>query len=239
MFSHDISGRARLEKMKSDFINRASHELRTPLTGALLMCDLIDESSNEDERQEYWGHLRNELGRQRALVDRLLTVGRLETGSLKLNPEPLDLGLILKEAADTVYPLAKTSGIEIIQELETGLGPVVGDKGGLEQVFTNLVNNAVKFSQPGTTVLIHAETLHEGIQVTVEDHGVGIPAEDLPHLFEGFFRARNAVEKSIPGSGVGLYIVHSIIEELGGTVEVESQLNTGTRFKIWLPAARE
>ena len=239
MFAHDISVRTRLEKMKSDFINRASHELRTPLTGALLMCDLIEESTTEEERQEYWGHLRNELGRQRSLVERLLTVGRLETGSLKLNPEPLELKPILQEAVDTVFPLAKISSIEVEMEIEEGLPNVIGDKGALEQVFTNLLNNAVKFSPSGSKVRMSAGQKNEGVQVFIRDNGVGIPAEDIPHLFEGFFRAQNVIEKGIPGSGVGLYIVRSIIQELGGSVSVDSQLDMGTTFGVWLPAVRE
>jgi PAS domain S-box-containing protein len=235
LFAHDVSERARLEKMKSDFINRASHELRTPLTGAILMSELIDMGVSSEELQEYWGHLKEELNRQRSLVERLLTVGRIETGSFKLKPEPLDLKPILTEAQNTVFPQALTRSIQITTDVPDLLPLVIGDHNALEQVFTNLLGNAVKFSGEGSSVSLWTEIKDRGVSVWVKDQGVGIPAADIPHLFEGFFRAQNVIEKGIPGSGVGLYIVKSIIEELGGKVSVESELNQGTLFEVWLP----
>ncbi|MCE1254025.1 MAG: PAS domain-containing sensor histidine kinase [Anaerolineae bacterium] len=235
MFTHDISERARLEKLKSEFINRASHELRTPLTGAILMSELIDMGGDEAEIKEYWGHLKGELQRQRNLVERLLTVGRLETGSLKLNPEAMDLQPVLIESQNAVYPQAKIAMVNIESNVSEHLPQVIGDRSGLEQVFTNLLNNAIKFSKEGGSVNVHCEIKDRGVSVFVQDSGVGIPAADQPHLFEGFFRAQNAIEKGIPGSGVGLYIVKSIVEELGGKVGVTSKLNEGTTFEVWLP----
>ncbi len=235
LFTHDISERARLEKLKSEFINRASHELRTPLTGAILMSELMDLGGDETDLKEYWGHLKGELQRQRNLVERLLTVGRLETGSLKLNPEALDLKPVLIEAQNAVYPQAKTASITIESDVTEHLPLVIGDRSGLEQVFTNLLNNAIKFSKEGGSVTLRTEIKERGVSVYVQDQGVGIPAADQPHLFEGFFRAQNAIEKGIPGSGVGLYIVKSIVEELGGKVAVTSKLNEGTTFEVWLP----
>ena len=235
LFAHDISERARMEKMKSDFINRASHELRTPLTGAILMGELIDMGVSDAEFKEYWGYLKGELSRQRSLIERLLTVGRLETGSFKLKPEPVDLKSALTEAQNTVYPLALTRFIEIKSDIPDLLPLIIGDHNALEQVFTNLLNNAVKFSEEGSSISLWTEIKDKGISIWIKDQGVGIPAADIPHLFEGFFRAQNVIEKGIPGSGVGLYIVKAIIEELGGSVTVESVLNQGTIFEVWLP----
>ena len=235
LFSHDISERARLEKMKSDFINRASHELRTPLTGAILMSELIDMGGSKEEMDEYWDHLKGELSRQRSLVERLLTVGRLETGSLKLKPEEIELQPVLDEAKNTVYPLALTKSIEIITGIPGSLPLIMADRNALEQVFTNLLNNAVKFSDNGSKVHLTVAVNDENICVSIKDQGVGIPSSDLPHLFEGFFRAQNVIDKGIPGSGVGLYIVKNIIEEHGGKVTVNSKLNEGTEFEVSLP----
>ncbi|MBI9036081.1 MAG: PAS domain-containing protein [Bacteroidales bacterium] len=235
MFLHDVSERARLEKMKSDFINRASHELRTPLTGAILMSDLIQEGGDEGEMQEYWMHLRSELDRQRSLIERLLTVGRLETGSLRLSPVPMDIRETIEEACSAVFSMANQNNVIIKTELLEKMPLVNGDRTGLEQVLINLINNAVKFSPLGGEVLIRTTQDEQNLIIVVADQGVGIPDSDIPHLFGGFFRARNAVEQGIPGSGVGLYIVKSIIEELRGTVGVESKIGVGTKFLITLP----
>ena len=235
LFAHDISERSRLEKMKSDFINRASHELRTPLTGAILMSELLDMDVSDEEYKTYWSHLKGELSRQRSLVERLLTVGRLETGSLKLKPEPLDIKPILQEAQNSVYSQALIRSIKIEAEIPELMPLIIGDHGALEQVFTNLLNNAVKFSRDNSQVSLWADIKDKGISVWIKDQGMGIPAGDISHLFEGFFRAQNVIEKSIPGSGVGLYIVKSIIEELGGKVSVNSVLNEGAVFEVWLP----
>jgi signal transduction histidine kinase len=110
----------------------------------------------------------------------------------------------------------------------------LGDKSGLQQVFINLINNAVKFSPEGSSVEV-VLTLESGTaRVAISDHGMGIPAEDIPHLCERFFRGRNVTIAEIPGSGIGLYIVKSIVEELGGSIQVESVLKQGTTISVTL-----
>jgi signal transduction histidine kinase len=112
---------------------------------------------------------------------------------------------------------------------------VNGDKSSLQQVFVNLLNNAVKFTPPGGVIRLLAFGETGGVIVQVHDTGIGIPAEDLPHLFSRFFRAGNATRDEIPGSGVGLYTIKAIVEKLGGRVRVESQLDQGSTFEVWLP----
>lgn len=142
----------------------------------------------------------------------------------------------MEEAVSSVYPMAALKDIQIQKDVNGDVPDVIGDKGGLEQVFTNLLNNAVKFSNNDGEVKIIVQNNNSGVSVWVKDQGVGIPENDLPNLFEGFFRAQNAMDRGIPGSGVGLYIVKSIITELGGTVNAESVLDVGTTFEVWLPA---
>lgn len=230
----DISDQARLDQMKSDFINRASHELRTPLTTAILMSDLLQNSTDEKEKAEYWQILNNELNRQKSLIDRLLTAGRLESGRLTLEPEALDLIAILDESAMAVKSIAKKKNIEINISAPPAPLMVWGDKSGLQQVFVNLINNATKFSPEGSTIKVEVSEVANRVQVAISDQGLGIPPEDLPNLFEQFFRARNVTLAEIPGSGVGLYIVKSIITELKGEIKVQSELNKGTTFVITL-----
>ena len=114
---------------------------------------------------------------------------------------------------------------------------IMGDKGGLQQVFINLINNAVKFSPDGSVVDVIVTKNEKEVLISIADHGLGIPPESLPHLFERFYRAKNVTIAEIPGSGIGLFIVKSIIEELGGKIEVKSESNVGTTFTIYLRQA--
>lgn len=230
----DITEQAKLNEMKSDFINRASHELRTPLTAAILMSELIQEGGTTEELDEYWRTLKSELNRQKILIDRLLIAGRLENGMMKLEIGPMDIRPVLEESLMAVKAIANKRAVAL--QLDAADGPlyILGDKSGLQQVFINLINNAVKFSPPETTVRIAVRANDNSVSVSVSDHGVGIPRESLPHLFERFYRAKNVTIAEIPGSGIGLYIVKSIVEELGGTIEVESVLAAGTTFTVHL-----
>lgn len=232
----DISEQTRLEQMKSDFINRAAHELRTPLTTTLMMANLIQEGGTEEELRRYWSILNTELERQRNLVEELLKMGRLESDTFLFSIAPLDLAATLEEALKAIAPLANAKPLGVSVEIAPQLPLVNGDKSSLQQVFVNLLNNAVKFTPPGGAIRLLAFSGMGGVTVQVHDTGIGIPAEDLPHLFSRFFRASNATLNEIPGSGVGLYTIKAIVEKLGGRVRVESQLNQGTTFEVWLPS---
>jgi PAS domain S-box-containing protein len=230
----DISEQARLDQMKSDFINRASHELRTPLTAAILMTELLQGGGTREETTEYLGALMRELNRQKELVDQLLLAGRLESGRMKLDAVPMDLIPVLKESALAVKAMATKRHISIKLEAEQESIRVLGDVSGLSQVFINLINNAVKFSPEGKAVEVLTALNEREVRISIVDHGLGIPPEAIQHLFERFFRARNVTVAEIPGSGVGLYIVKSIVDELGGKIEVRSELNQGTTFIVSL-----
>ncbi len=233
----DISEQARLEQMKSDFINRAAHELRTPLTTAILMANLIQEGGTEEELRRYWGILNTELERQRNLVEELLKMGHLEGDAFLFSIAPLDLTATLEEALKAITPLANAKLLELSVGITPQLPLVNGDKSSLQQVFVNLLSNAIKFTPPGGAIRLLAFGETGGVVVQVHDTGIGIPPEDLPHLFSRFFRASNATRNEIPGSGVGLYTIKAIVEKLGGRVQVESRLHQGTTFEVWLPAA--
>jgi len=230
----DITEQAKLNQMKSDFINRASHELRTPLTSAILMTELIQEGGTPEELDEYWHTLKSELNRQKILIDRLLIAGRLESGMMKLEIGPMDLIPVLEESIMAVKPIASKGKVSLIMTAQQRPLQVIGDTSGLQQVFINLINNAVKFSPPqGSVKVIVTENEGEGL-VEIVDSGLGIPEQAIPHLFERFYRAKNVTIAEIPGSGIGLYIVKSIVEELGGTIRVKSVLNQGTTFTVVL-----
>ena len=233
----DVTEQFRLNQMKSDFINRASHELRTPVTSAILMAELIQEGGTKEEVEEYWRTLRSELNRQKILIDRLLIAGRLESGMMKLEHAPIDVWPLLEESVRAVKPIANKRKVKIqVYPLETS-PKVIGDKSALEQVFINLINNAAKFSTEGKSVTVSATETDDELNVMIADQGLGIPPEAIPHLFERFYRARNVTIAEIPGSGIGLYIVKSIVEELGGRISVHSEINVGTMFTVTLKKA--
>ena len=230
----DITDQAQLNEMKSDFINRASHELRTPLTSAMLMTELIQEGGTQEELGEYWRTLSSELNRQKILIDRLLIAGRLESGMMTLEHAPIDLIPVLEESIMAVQAIANKRRVILDLKTERRQVFILGDKSGLQQVFINLINNAAKFSVEGSSVKINVREAEDEVCVSISDQGLGIPPDALPYLFERFYRAKNVTIAEIPGSGIGLYIVKSIVEELGGKIKVDSELNEGTTFTITL-----
>jgi signal transduction histidine kinase len=233
----DITDMVRLNEMKTDFINRASHELRTPLTAVILMADLIQQGGTDDELQEYWRILRNELNRQKNLIDRLLMAGRLESGMMKLESVPLNVIPVLVDSIQAVKPIANKKNIDLVLNAPENSVNILGDNSALQQVFINLVTNATKFSPENSKVLVAIHFSDGFVDVSVTDSGMGIAPDAIPHLFEKFYRAKNVTVAEIPGSGIGLYIVKSIIEELGGKIEVKSELNKGTTFLVHLRPA--
>jgi len=235
----DITDMINLNEMKTDFINRASHELRTPLTAVILMADLIQQGGTEEELDEYWRTLRNELNRQKSLIDRLLMAGRLESGMIKLEGLPMDLLPVLEESIQAVKPIANKKKVSLLLNAPAGPVTILGEKGALEQVFINLINNATKFSPEGSEVRITVTRSDEYVSILIQDQGMGIAPEAVPHLFEKFYRAKNVTIAEIPGSGIGLYIVKSIIEELGGKIDVKSELNNGTAFIVHFKPATD
>ena len=230
----DVTDQAQLNEMKSDFINRASHELRTPLTAAILMTELIQDGGTQEELNEYWRTLKSELNRQKILIDRLLIAGRLESGMMTLERAPLDLIPVLEESIMAVKPIAGKRRVRLDLKTERKSVLVLGDKSGLQQVFINLINNAAKFSPEGSAVTIDVTETEAEVRVSISDQGLGIPKESVPHLFERFYRAKNVTIAEIPGSGIGLYIVKSIVDELGGSIRVETELSKGTMFIVSL-----
>ena len=201
------------------------------------MVELIQEGGTPDEIEECWRTLKAELNRQKELIDRLLMAGRLESGMMKIEVRTLDLVPIVRESMQSVHSLLtrRDTTLALTSDQEAYL--VQGDKGALQQVFVNLIINAAKFSPEGSQVEIHISHNQTHVNCAIVDKSIGIPQEDLPHLFERFYRARNVTIAEIPGSGIGLYIVHSIVKELGDEITVDSVPDKGTTFTVCLKKA--
>ncbi|MEI7849976.1 MAG: PAS domain S-box protein, partial [Chloroflexota bacterium] len=235
----DVSERNRLEQMKSDFINRATHELRTPIATMMLMANLIDGHPDPVEFEEYWSVIKSEIARERTLVDHLLSAGQLESDHYNFKFRSMQVEYLIENVVKQHRYLAEEKNITLSYEsmLEDGQGPhlVRADESALMQVFNNLVGNAIKYTPYDGFVKIKVQCSRGCIEVIVSDTGMGIPSQDIPMLFTRFFRGSNAIDQEVQGTGIGLFIVRSILDKHGGNVQVSSELDRGSRFDVLLP----
>jgi len=228
----DVSAKKNLERLKSDFINNATHEMRTPLTTILLMIDLMEKTVDPSKKEEYWDILKGEVIRERMLIEDLLTVSRIEKGKYSGIQKQLNICTAVHEAISAIQPQARGLGIQIKEQLPNKEIFVIGDPNSIQMVFSNLLSNAIKFSPQKGNIEVSILEKANKVNISFNDHGIGIPKEDLPQIFSRFYRGTNAVKGEIQGSGMGLYIVDHLIREMGGTITVESTIGKGTRFTI-------
>jgi signal transduction histidine kinase len=227
----------RLDRTKDEFLSLVSHELRTPLTSIRGYVELLpDDAPLSPAQAGFLQVIQRNVARLTSLVEDLLFVARLDEGRVQLAESTVDVAELLVQAADTSRPMA--DGRRVGLTVETGnLPPVRGDRERLAQLIDNLVANAVKFTPEGGAVTLRARDGDGRVHVDVADTGIGIPADELEHLFDRFFRASTAREAAMPGTGLGLAIAQSIAEAHGTRLEVESQIGRGTTFSFDLPRA--
>jgi two-component system sensor histidine kinase ResE len=239
----DVTEEVKLEKLRKDFVANVSHEIRTPLSmlqgySEALMDDI---AASPEERQELVQVIHDESLRMGRLVKDLLDLARMEAGHMEMKQEQVDLSALVKRAHRKFSVYAKERGIRLQYELpETPLYLEAADEDRLEQVLTNLLDNALRHTPEGQQIRIVAEQLSgrsvEQVKLTVEDEGQGIPREDLPYIFERFYKADKARTRvSSSGTGLGLAIVKNIVEAHRGTIDVESTVGKGTAFTVLLP----
>jgi heavy metal sensor kinase len=221
-------------KDKRRLVSNASHELQTPLAVMRTELDVyLATAELPDEAQEVLESVREEADRMSRIVRNLLTLARFDDGRLKLLPEILDLHELAEEAVDALHDLAKQRHVTVSVTGESAAAPA--DPEYLRLVIANLVENALKYSGPNTDVSVTTRNEGEHAVLEVADNGQGIPASALPHLFDRFFRVESARAAENSGSGLGLAITKEIVWAHGGSVEVESELEKGTRFTVRLP----
>jgi two-component system, OmpR family, sensor kinase len=227
------------QQSQREFVANVSHELKTPLTSIQGFSQaILDGAVNSPEAlRQAAGVIYNESGRMYRLVQDLLSLARLEAGTADLQRNPLDLATLLRSVADKFALQAQHTGVNLCADL-AGTLPIVGDSDRLTQVFTNLVDNALKFTPPGGDVTICAGLSNGFALATVSDTGPGIPVEEQPRIFERFFQ----VDKSRRGGsgrgvGLGLPIAAQIVAAHGGRIWVESLPGHGAKFSVSLPLA--
>jgi signal transduction histidine kinase len=234
-FSHMVQEVKASRQRERDFLANVSHELKTPLTSIQGFSQAILDGTAEEEaeRKHAASIIIEEAGRMARLVEELLELARFDAGQIEIARREVNLADVLEECAKRFAFQAEEAGIELEMDVPA-LPPVLGDEDRLTQVFTNLLDNAIKHTPSGGKVKVIAKGVNQkNVKVAVTDTGSGIPPEDLPRIFERFYQ----VDKSRAGSGVGLglAIAKEIIEAHGGSISVESVVGLGTKFTVSLP----
>ncbi|MEJ2748137.1 MAG: GAF domain-containing sensor histidine kinase [Anaerolineae bacterium] len=224
-----------LDRLKSKFISDVSHELRTPITNINLYLELI-EKGNPEKQAHYRSVVREQTGRLMALIEDTLSLSRLDLGRDKIEMTPVDLNNIVKLVTTAHLPRAKIAGLALTTTLQPDLPLLYGEPNQLAQMVTNLLVNAIVYTQEGQ-ITIKTFALPDGQFVGLEiiDTGSGISPEDQNHILDRFYRGQNAGQSNIPGTGLGLAIVKEIIDLHGGQIKIESKLEEGTAVYVYLP----
>jgi two-component system phosphate regulon sensor histidine kinase PhoR len=233
---HDITEMRRLETVRSDFVANVSHELKTPLTSIkgfveTLLDGALDDKANS---RDFLKIIQDHVGRLDSLVNDLLSLAHLESKEILLEKRGVDLRQLAEEVILGFSSQLRKKDINIKDELPIGL-TVQADKVRLGQVFTNLIDNAIKFNNEKGSIKIYCQDTGDKVKIIVEDSGIGIPAKDISRIFERFYRVDKARSRELGGTGLGLSIVKHIVELHGGSVGVESVESLGSKFWLTIP----
>lgn len=239
---HDVTREKEIGQMKTDFVSNVSHELRTPLAGIKAYVEMLQDGEAEDEQtqREFLGVIAGETERLSRLIDNVLNIARIESGVVKVVRVPMELTAVVKELIDVARPEAAGKDVNVVEKLGPIYGQIEADRDMISQAVMNLISNAIKYTPEGGTVTIET-AVDEGRSLTfcrVSDTGVGIPPEDVPHIFDKFYRVRSN-NRMAKGTGLGLSLVKEIVETVHhGAVEVHSEVGRGSTFSIALPLCR-
>lgn len=238
----DITAMKELERMKSRFVSTVSHELRTPLSIINLYTENLIEFYNDlddEQRQDLLTNVQEEASSLQGLIEDVLLLSRFDSGRDLLNRTQFDLSGLLHDAISRTQPLTDEKGIRLINTFADSPIPIWGDKDQLRQVFRNLLNNAVKFTSDGGDIEIFSKQHEQSVIVSISDTGIGIPQDEIPHVFERFYRRNHSSQHEIPGTGLGLSIVKELVDRHGGSIELDSEVGKGSTFRIILPTNTE
>jgi two-component system, OmpR family, phosphate regulon sensor histidine kinase PhoR len=234
----DITELKALDKAKSTFVSLVAHEVQAPLAAIEGYLDIIlDGGGGKDpeKTRKILDRCRERTGGLLALIQDLLAISRMQSGRIVREKEKLRLTDVLKEVVELMKGEALERGVEIAAELPEELPPVSANREDLTRVFTNLMDNAIKYNPAGGRVFLRAKALDAFLQVEVQDTGIGIPPEEKEKIFDEFYRVKNKDTQGIGGTGLGLSIAKKILEAHNGHLEVESQLHEGSTFRVLLP----
>lgn len=234
----DLTELRSLQTMRREIVGNISHDFRTPLAGIKAMVDTLQDGAVNDPAaaRAFLSRIEGEVHRLTQMVAELTELSRIETGRTELERKPVNLNLLIEETITRMNPQAERNNLKVTTGLAPDLPAVSGDAGRLRQVITNLLDNAIKFSKSGGSVSAGTKVEDNYITVSISDTGRGIPAADIPRIFERFYKADKS--RSSQGSGMGLAIAKHIVEAHGGTISVTSTEGKGSTFTIRLPLVR-
>jgi two-component system phosphate regulon sensor histidine kinase PhoR len=248
----DLTETERVEKTRRDFIANVSHELRTPLTSIQGYAETLLDTTSENgaPTREFLEIIRKNSSRMSRLTEDLLTLARVESGETRFDVEPVPPAELLHDAEESFREIARTHGIELdIRDLHSqdlhsqdspspeNLPRVFADREAIHQVFSNLIDNALKYGASGGRIILGARSVPHAVEFSVQDFGAGIASEHLPRLFERFYRVDKARSRESGGTGLGLAIAKHIMLAHGGSIRAESELAHGSTFLFTLPTA--
>lgn len=237
-----VDGLQELDRSKSEMIATLNHEMRTPLTSILGYLEVVRDGGGGEipaEADTMLGAVEHNARRLHSIVDEMLVLSRLDAHGLAVQMQPLDVGSVVQRVVDQLGPIAHGRKVDLRLSLDGAAPFMLGDDSRLGHAITTVAENAVKFtpSHGGVSISVSTRKHVRPIVISVSDTGMGVPPEDLPHLFERFYRGSNARQSAVSGTGLGLAIARGIVELHGGRIRAHSVLGEGTTMTITLPAA--
>ena len=231
----DLTELRNLQTMRRELIGNISHELRTPIAGIKAMVETLKDGAINDKEAagDFLARIESEVDRLSQIVAELTQLSRIETGEAELKKEPVNLNNLVDEVVKELTPLAERQQIKLLKKLSPDLPSVMADKDRIHQTIINLVHNAIKFNKPAGEVTVATVYDDKSVTVSFTDTGIGISRDDLPHVFERFYKADKA--RSGGGSGLGLAIAKHTIQAHGGDIRVQSEEGKGSTFTFTLP----
>jgi len=234
----DVTAQKDLERMKSNFLSVISHELRTPLHSIKGFVDIILMGKTgpvTEIQRDFLSTVQQQTGHLQRLIDDLLEFSRMEAGQIKLRIGPVALGQVVAQVVGKLTPLAGSAGLRLVNCVAPDFPVIEGDQMRLEQVLTNLVENAIKFTPQGGCITIGGEDLGEQVRLWVQDTGIGIPPAELERIFDRFYQVDSGSSRLYRGTGLGLTICRHIVAHHGGRIWAESDGRHGSTFHFVLP----
>ncbi|MCK5451366.1 MAG: HAMP domain-containing protein, partial [Candidatus Omnitrophica bacterium] len=234
---HDVTEIRRLENVRKDFIANVSHELRTPASSIKGFAETLSSGAIDDKEKakEFVKIIEANSDRLVRLIEDLLDLSKIESGKINLNLKPCPLSSIVKKVISQVGDQARKKSILVENKISNEIPDVLADEVFITQVFLNLIDNAIKYTNERGVISVAAFLENEFVRIEVRDDGIGISEKDIPRIFERFYCADKARSRELGGTGLGLSIVKHVVEEHGGQVDVKSLLGQGTTFSFTIP----